>query len=81
MTTTSGDVCPSVAWIAHGDLDRAVETLDLALAALERAAGHTDESVREAWSRRRVTSTRVLLEHFLAEAASGVEPDVDGEHA
>ncbi len=62
----SGDACPSMAWMAYGDVERAVETLDLALAALRQAVSRTDESVRKDWRRRRVESTQNLLEHFLA---------------
>ncbi len=70
----SGDACPSVAWMAHGAVERAVETLTLALAALRQAASLTAESVRDDWRRRRVDSTQALLEHLLAaDDSSGAE--------
>ncbi len=57
----SGDVCPSVAWMAHGAVERAVETLNLALKSLRRAGSYTAGSVRDDWMCRRLDSTRILL--------------------
>ncbi len=66
--------------MAHGDVERAVETLTLALAALRQAASLTAESVRDDWRRRRVESTQALLEHFLA-ADDSAGTESEGEDA
>ena len=63
-------VCPSVAFEAHGDLGAAVEALGEAVSGLRQAAARTPETVRAAWRERileRVEDAltrQVLREHW-----------------
>ena len=73
----SDEVCPSVAWEAHGDLGHARELAIELLSTLRGAGGATPDAVRNAWLRRRLRAVEDEAARALFRDLVGLEVEPD----